>query len=97
MKIAVASEGKDENARISMTAGRAPYYIIAEDEKIVKVISNPFFHGGGRAGPGVAEILSKEGVELVVAGNIGPNMKMALQTKGIRFEEKTGIVKDVLR
>jgi len=33
MRIAIASSGKDENAKVSKVSGRAPYYLIFEDGK----------------------------------------------------------------
>jgi len=78
MKVAIASVGKDENSKISEVAGRASYYLIFEDGKLVKVVKNPFKVGGGGAGFGVAEMLSGERVGLVVAGSFGMNMQGAL-------------------
>jgi predicted Fe-Mo cluster-binding NifX family protein len=109
MKIAIASLGEDENAQISPVGGRAPYYLIFENGKLVKVIKNPFRigngpscgssiwgWGGGQIGFGVAQMLIDEGVELVIAGKIGPNMKTALETKNIKWKEMSGTVKEAL-
>lgn len=96
MKIAVASLGEDENSQVSPVGGRAPYYLIFENKKLVKVIKNPFRIGGGGAGFGVARMLADEGVEIVIAGRIGPNMKTALEEKGIKYLESVRTVKDVL-
>jgi len=87
MKIAISSTGKDENSKVSMISGRAPYYLIFEDKKLLKVISNPFRIGGGGAGFGVAEMLADEGVNLVISGRFGENMKTALESKGIKYKE----------
>ena len=57
MKVAISSVGKDENSKVSMAGGRAPYYLIFEDRKLVKVMSNPFRVGGGGAGFAVGSIL----------------------------------------
>lgn len=96
MKVAIASLGENENSQISPVGGRAPYYLIFENKKLVKVIKNPFRIGGGGAGFGVAKMLADEGVEMVVAGRIGPNMKAALEEKGIKYLEATGVVREVL-
>jgi predicted Fe-Mo cluster-binding NifX family protein len=90
MKIAVSSVGKDKNSEISPAVGRAPYYLIFEEEKLVKVIKNPFAVGGGGAGFGVAQMLGNEGVKLVISGKFGENMKGALESKGIKFKEVSG-------
>jgi predicted Fe-Mo cluster-binding NifX family protein len=89
MKIAVASEGKNENSQVCPTAGRAPYYLIFEDKKLIKTIKNPFAVGGGGAGFGVAKMLENEKVDLVISGKFGGNMQNALKSAGIKFKEVT--------
>jgi len=90
MKVAVASEGKEINSEISLRGGRAPYYLIFKDKKLIEVIKNPFAIGGGGAGFSVAYMLAEKRVDLVVIGNIGGNMKSALREKGIKFKQVTG-------
>ena len=82
MKIAVASEGKDESSMVSSISGRAPYYLIYENGKLVETVKNPFVTGGG-AGFSVAQMLSNKGVEIVIAEEFGPNMRNMLNSKGI--------------
>ena len=97
MKIAISSEGKDENSQVSQMSGRAPYYLIFENGKLTKTIKNPFRIGGGGAGYSVAEMLSEEKVNLVISGKFGGNMVSALKTKGIKSKEMSGItVKEAL-
>ena len=96
MKIAIASEGKDLNSEISSKGGRAPFYLIFENKKLVEVIKNPFAVGGGGAGFSVAHMLAEKKVDLVVAGKIGGNMVGALKEKGIEFKEASGEVKDFI-
>ena len=91
MKIAVASEGKVADSIVSSVSGRAPYYLIFENGKLVKTIKNPFRIGGGGAGFGIADMLSDEGVELVVSGRFGGNMVGALDSKNMKHEEVSGI------
>jgi predicted Fe-Mo cluster-binding NifX family protein len=90
MKIAVASTGKDEESDVSPISGRAEYYLIFEDGKIVKTINNPFKIGGGGAGPSVVQMLSNEGVEKIISGRFGPKMIDAMEEKGIKYEEIEG-------
>jgi len=97
MKVAISSDGKDENSKISLSSGRAPYYLIFENGKLIKTLKNPFRFGGGGAGFGVAEVLSDEGVEMVISGKFGQNMKEALESKGIKYKELFNIaVKEAL-
>ncbi len=90
MKIAVASEKKDIESEISGRGGRAPYYLLFENKKLVEVIKNPFAVGSGGAGFSVAYMLAEKKVDLVIAGRIGPNMESALSEKGIKFREESG-------
>lgn len=87
MRSAIASEGKDIGSDICQTAGRAPYYLIFEDKKLVKTIKNPFATGGGGAGIAVAQMLSNEKVEKVISGKFGGKMKDRLKEKKIEFKE----------
>jgi predicted Fe-Mo cluster-binding NifX family protein len=103
MKIAIASEGKDENSMISERAGRAPYYIIIKDKgrnksrEIVKIIKNPFAIGGGGAGWSVADMLSDENINLFIAGNMGGNIKIALKQKDIKMKISSGKIKEIIK
>jgi len=92
MKIAVASEGKNLDSEISGQGGRAPFYLVFENKKLVETIKNPFATGGGGAGFSVAYMLAEKKVGLVVAGKIGGNMVSALNEKGIEFREGGGKV-----
>jgi len=87
MKIAIASEGKDINSEISSRGGRAPYYLIFKNKKLIETIKNPFATGSGGAGFSVAYMLADKKVELVIAGKVGGNMVSALKEKGIKFKE----------
>ncbi len=96
MKIAVASEGKSLNSMISSRAGRAPFYLIFEGKSLIEVVKNPFAVGGGGAGWSVAYMLSEKGVDLVIAEKMGPNMKAALEERGVEFREVRGKVGKVI-
>lgn len=97
MKIAVSSTGKNENSQISEVSGRAPYFLIFEDKKLIKTIKNPFAIGGGGAGFGVVQMLANEKVNLVISGKFGPNMLGAFKEKNIKSKEISGkTVKQVI-
>ncbi len=97
MRIAIASEGKDENSEISLRGGRASFYLIFEDGELIEAIKNPFAVGGGGAGFSVAYMLADKDVELVIAGRIGPNMAAALRERGLDFKEMQGKVYEVIK
>ena len=98
MKIAIASYGESEDSEVSSVVGRAHYFLIYEDKKLVKVIKNPFAIGGGGAGFAVAKMLADEGVKKIVAGHFGENMLGALEERGIKKEELYDLsVEEVLK
>ncbi len=97
MKIAIASEEKTKKGKVSLRGGRAPFYLIFEDKKLVEVIKNPFAIGGGGAGWSVAYMLANKKIDLVVAGRLGPNMEFALKEKGLKFKEVSGRVKESIK
>lgn len=86
MKIAVASSGKDEDSEVSPISGRAEYYLLFEDGKLVKTIPNPFKMGGGGAGPSVVQMLANEGVKKIISGSFGNKMIDMIEEKGIEYE-----------
>jgi predicted Fe-Mo cluster-binding NifX family protein len=90
MKVAVATLSNEEDATISTQAGRAPYYHIYEDGKLIDTWKNPFAAGGGGAGWSVAAKLQEMGIGKVVAGKFGGNMETALTDAGIAFETAKG-------
>ena len=96
MKIAVASLGKDTKSEVSPQAGRAPYYLIFEDDKLVEIWKNVFSTGGGGAGPAVAKIMSDKKVKKIISTKLGEKMEAALIEKGIDFEEKSGVIENIL-
>ncbi|MCK5107425.1 MAG: NifB/NifX family molybdenum-iron cluster-binding protein [Nanoarchaeota archaeon] len=89
MSIAIASNGKDINSIVSDVAGRAPFYLIFNNKELIKTIKNPFAVGGGGAGLGVAKLLEKEQVNLLIVGKIGENMQGALDSANIKFKPKS--------
>ncbi len=96
MKIAIASDSEKQDSKISERGGRAPYYLIFENKKLIETIKNPFAVGGGGAGWSVAYMLAEKQVNLVIAGRIGPNMQFALKEKNIKFKEQIGKIKDFI-
>jgi predicted Fe-Mo cluster-binding NifX family protein len=97
VKIAVASLGKDETAQISPRPGRARFYLFFNEKKeLLEAISNPFSRGGGGAGFGVAKMLADKGVDIVIGGAFGENMAATLKTRGMKYYEMSGSVREGL-
>ena len=92
--IAVATFEKTESSQISDKAARAHYYLVFDKSgKLREIISNPFRDAAGGAGPKMADLLAEKNVTVVVAGAFGYKMAKALEAKGIKHHEATGIVK----
>ena len=92
--IAVATLEKTESSQISDKAARAPYYLVFDKSgKLLEIISNPFRDAARGAGPKMADLLAEKNVTVVVAGAFGYKMAKALEAKGIKHHEATGIVK----
>ncbi len=98
MKKVIASTGKDETSEVSPVGGRAPYFLIYENGKLIETVKNPFAIGGGGAGFAVAKMLKNKGVGVIVAGHFGEKMVDALEEKGIkRIEAYEMTVKEALK
>lgn len=86
VKIAIASEVDSINSQVSTEGGRAPYYLLFEDGKLVQSIKNPFRSGGGGAGPAMASMIADEGVKYVLSQHFGEKMIRALEEKNIQWK-----------
>lgn len=97
MKIAVAAVGKNEDSEISPRSGRSKFYLIFDDQgNLLEVISNPFSRGGGGAGFGVAKMLADKKVDFVIGSQMGDLMEEALKSRGMKYCEMEGKVKDAV-
>jgi predicted Fe-Mo cluster-binding NifX family protein len=97
MKIAVAALGKKKSSEIAEQAGRAPFYLIFdENETLLETLKNPFSRGGGGAGFGVAKMLADRKVSVAVAGDFGQKMTAALEQRGLRAYKSKGTVLEAL-
>jgi len=98
MKIAIASLGEDKQSEVSDQAARAPYYLIFDEKgELLETIKNPFNVGGGGAGFAAAKMLADKEINIVIANNFGPNMIGALKERGLKFEEKTGKIEEIIK
>ena len=90
MKIAIPTNGGGLNDTVAPVFARAPaFYIVEVDENgnviSEKIIQNPASAAGGGAGPMAVQTLINEGVEAIIAPQVGPNALGAIQAAGIRF------------
>jgi predicted Fe-Mo cluster-binding NifX family protein len=98
MKIALTATGKNVDAAIDQRFGRCQYFIIIDIETMqTKAITNESEMASGGAGIQAAQKIAKEGVGVVITGNIGPNAFQTLAAAGIKVVTGvTGTVSDVV-
>lgn len=97
-KIAIAAVGNSINSKISLNAGKAPYYLIFDENGVLlKSIKNPGQSSGHRSSSAVVNLLLKESCQTVVAGNFGEKMQNQLKAYNIECYKREGIVKNVLQ
>jgi len=82
MKIAIASQGKSLESKVSDFFGRCPFFVIVEieDGKVAKfeAIENPSAKQLGGAGISAAKTVAEK-ADAVIAKNIGPRALSILQ------------------
>jgi predicted Fe-Mo cluster-binding NifX family protein len=88
MKIAVASSGRGGlDDTVSPVFGRCPTFTLVDvqDKEIVgtSVMENPAMNAPGGAGIQIANTLIREGVNVVIAGNFGPNATPIFVNEGV--------------
>ncbi|NJE31433.1 dinitrogenase iron-molybdenum cofactor [Thermococcus sp. 18S1] len=89
MRIAVPTNGGGLEDTVAPVFARAPAFLIVDvDENgnvtSSRVIQNGAAMAGGGAGPMAIQTLINEGVEAVIAPQVGPNAMGAAQAAGIR-------------
>ncbi|WP_320047178.1 NifB/NifX family molybdenum-iron cluster-binding protein [uncultured Ilyobacter sp.] len=89
MKIAVASKDKGLKAEIDNMFGRAEYFVIVDSENMeVKTIENIAKNESNGAGGKAVKLLSNEGVEIIVAPELGPKAVTAVEAFKIKAYKK---------
>ncbi|WP_099211461.1 NifB/NifX family molybdenum-iron cluster-binding protein [Thermococcus henrietii] len=94
MKIAIPTNGGGLNDTVAPVFARAPAFLIVDVDENgnvtnEKVIQNPAANAAGGAGPLAVQTLINEGVEAIVAPQVGPNALGAIQAAGIRLYQVT--------
>lgn len=100
MKICVSAMGKDLSAQIDWRFGRCPYFVIVDpDTMAFEAVSNEnSIDVAGRAFCiAHLESLLNKGVDLVISGNIGPNIYHLFHTASVDIATLTaGTVKEAV-
>jgi len=93
MKICITSKGPGKEDLLEERFGRAPYFLISDNETGEwKSIENPFAGAAGGVGPRAAQILVDNGAKILVTGNVGGNALNALNAAGIKIIYMNGSV-----
>jgi predicted Fe-Mo cluster-binding NifX family protein len=98
MRIAVCAQSKGKDAPVDPRFGRCAYYVVFDTEtNEVNSMQNPAQAAGGGAGIQAAEFLQSNNVDVVLAGNIGPNAASVLAAGNIdMYTGITGTVAESL-
>jgi predicted Fe-Mo cluster-binding NifX family protein len=98
MKVAISALGNDLNAQIDSRFGRCQYFLIVDTDTMeFKAISNANIAASGGAGIGTAQAIAKEGAQVVITGNVGPNAFQTLGAAGIKMiTGVSGTVRDAV-
>ncbi len=98
MKICISSTGKNLDADVDQRFGRCQYFLIIDSDTMqIKTLPNEATLSSGGAGIQAAQIVTKEKVDIVITGNIGPNAFQILQAAGITiFTGAEGTIHEVL-
>lgn len=100
MKIAVASKGEGLKARIDDRFGRADYFVIVDLEDMKEnTIENTAKNEASGAGGIAVRSLANEGVEVIIAPELGPKAIAAVNAFEIKVYKRTGfeVVEDAIK
>ena len=86
MKIAVSSKGVDLRSEVDPRFGRASCFIIFDTENESFKIVNNDENSASPQGAGIktVEMIAKMNIDIVIAGNFGPQAFRALDSAGIK-------------
>ena len=88
MKLCITASGKEWDARVDTTFGRALYFqIIDTENRAREVIENEAATGGQGTGVAAAQQVADRGVEAILTGVVGPNAFNALRACNIMVFE----------
>jgi predicted Fe-Mo cluster-binding NifX family protein len=86
MRLCVTSTGKEIEANIDASFGRASWFLIIDtDTNAIEAVENTAAALGQGTGVGAAQLVLDEGVDGVLTGRLGPNALRVLQASGIKL------------
>ena len=98
VKIAICSEGPGLESAVDPRFGRCLYFVLANsDGEKLEDVPNPSTGASGGAGVQTAQFIADKGVDVVLAGNVGPKALAALDASNIKiYTGISGTVADAL-
>jgi len=98
MRVVVTSNGTDLSAEASPTFGRCLTYVFVDTETMeFEAVANPAANASGGAGIQAAQFIVEQGVQAVLAGNVGPNAYDVLQAANLPvFRHMGGTVRQAV-
>jgi len=86
LKICITSRGKNLDAEVDPSFGRAQYFLIVDPETMeVEVFENPNIEAPQGAGIKTAQIIANKNIDIVLTGSCGPNAVRVLNLSGIKI------------
>ena len=83
MIIAITAQNSSTDSLPESRFGRAPYFLIVDDNNTISALENTVAGASGAVGPKAVALLINKGVKTVITGKIGENARIALEEAGI--------------
>lgn len=98
MKIGIPTRGNDLSAEVEQRFGRCPRFLIVDSGTMeFQVVDNSAFTMGGGAGVRAAQQVVDEGVEAVIAGEVGPKAFEVLERAHVKvYARVTGTARNAV-
>lgn len=87
MKIAVTASNNDGyESKVNEYFGRSPFFAIVDTEaEEINLVKNPAAQASSGAGIQAAQLISDQGVEVLLSGSVGPKAYTALSSGNIKM------------
>lgn len=98
MKVAIPTRGTDLSAEVESRFGRCPRFLIVESGTMeFSLVDNSAAAMGGGAGVRAAQLVIDQGVEAVIAGEVGPKAYDVLERANVKvYARITGRAGDAM-
>jgi predicted Fe-Mo cluster-binding NifX family protein len=98
MKVAIPTRGQDLSSEVEPRFGRCPRFLIVDSRTLeFETVENTAASMGGGAGMHAAQLVVDQGVEAVIAGEVGPKAYDVLEAAGVRVMARvTGSAREAL-